>query len=155
MAIVERRTLKVGNLVGRARRIALISDNDLRALRELCAILLELTVNNAIVLDRITILKPARHVNDMHNQSSALDMTQELMAQATPLARALDKTGDIGNDVRIFAGTHHAQVGHKRGKRIVGNLRFGRRNSGQKSRFSGIRETYQTHIGKQFQFENN
>ena len=51
MAIVERRTLKVGNLVGRARRIALVGDDDLRALRKLGTILLELTVNNAIVLD--------------------------------------------------------------------------------------------------------
>ena len=44
MAIVERRTLKVGNLVGRARRIALVGDNDLRTLRKLGTILLELTL---------------------------------------------------------------------------------------------------------------
>ena len=125
MAIVECRTLKVGNLVGRARRIALVGDNDLRALRELCTILLKLTVNNSIVLDRIAILKPARHINDMHDQGRALNVAQELMAQAFTLARALDETGDIGNDVRIFAGTHHAQVGHERGKRVVGNLGTG------------------------------
>ena len=125
MPVVERRTLKVGNLVGRARRIALVGDDDLRTLRKLCAILLKLTVDDAIVLNRIAILKPARHVNDMHDQGRALNVAQELMAQATTLARALDETGDVGNDVRIFAGTHHAQIGHKRGKRVVGNLGTG------------------------------
>ena len=80
MTIIERCTLKVGNLVGRARRIALVGDNDLRALRKFGTILLELTVDDAIVLNRITILKPARHVNDMHDQSRALNMAQELMA---------------------------------------------------------------------------
>ena len=125
MAIVECRTLKVGNLVGRARRIALVGDDDLRTLRKLGTILLELTVDDAIVLDRIAILKSARHVNDMHNQSSALNVAQELMTQALTLARTLNKTRNIGDDIGVLAGTHHAQVGHKRGKRVVGNLGTG------------------------------
>ena len=125
MAVVERRTLKVGNLVGRARRVALVGNDDLRTLRKLGAILLELTVNNAIILDRIAILKPARHVDDVHNQGRALNVAQELMAQPLALARALDETGDVGNNVRIFAGTHHAEVRNERGERVVGNLRTG------------------------------
>ena len=125
MAVVERCTLEVGNLVGRARRVALVGNDDLRTLRKLSAILLELAVDDAIVLNRIAILKTTRHVNDVHDECRALDVAQELMAQALALARALNKTGDVGNDVRIFAGTHHAEVRHERGKRVVGNLGAG------------------------------
>ena len=67
MSIVERSAFEVGNLVSRARCIALVSDDDLRTLRKLGAILLELAVDDAIVLDRIAILKTTRHVDDMHD----------------------------------------------------------------------------------------
>ena len=80
MSVVERRTLEVGNLVGRARRIALVSDDDLRTLRELGAILLELTVDDAVILNRVAILKTARHVDDMHDQGRTLNVAQELVA---------------------------------------------------------------------------
>ena len=125
MAIVERCALEVGNLIGRARRVALVGNNDLRTLRKLGAILLELAVDDAIILDRIAILKTTRHVDDMHDQSRTLNVAQELVTQATALARALDQTGNVGNDVRIFAGTHHAEIRHERGKRVVGDLGAG------------------------------
>ena len=125
MPIVERGAFEVGNLVSRARRVALVGDDDLRTLRKLGAILLELTVDNAIILDRITILKTARHIDDVHNQSSALNMAQKLMAQATALARTFDKAGNIGDNIGVLAGTYHTQVGHERGKRIVGDLGTG------------------------------
>ena len=125
MPIVERSAFEVGNLVSRARRVALVGNDDLRTLRKLGAILLELAVDNAIILGRIAILKSARHIDDVHNQSSALDMAQELMAQATALARTLNKTRNIGDNIGVFAGTYHTQVGHERGKRIVGDLGSG------------------------------
>ena len=52
-------------------------------------------------------------------------MAQELMAQATALARTLNKTRNIGDNIGVFAGTYHTQVGHERGKRIVGDLGSG------------------------------
>lgn len=61
----------------------------------------------------------------MHDQGRTLNVAQELVTQALAFARALDKTGDVGNDIRIFAGTHHAQIGHERGKRVVSNLGAG------------------------------
>ena len=125
MSIVERCALEVGNLVGRARRIALVGDDDLRTLRKLGAILLELAVDDAIVLDRIAILKTTRHIDDVHDECRALDVAQELMAQALALARTLDEAGDVGNDIGVLAGTHHAQIGHERGKRVVSNLGAG------------------------------
>ena len=78
-----------------------------------------------VILNRIAILKTARHVDDMHDQGRALNVAQELVTQALALARALDETRDVGNDVRIFAGTHHAEVRHERGERVVGDLGAG------------------------------
>ena len=61
----------------------------------------------------------------MHDQGRTLNVAQELVTKALALARALDETGNVGNDVRIFAGTHHAEVRYERGKRVVGNLGTG------------------------------
>ena len=125
MPVIESGTLQVGDLVGRTRCIALVGDNDLRTLRKLGAILLELAVDNTVILDRIAILKAARHIDDMHDQGRALDVAQELMAQTLALARALNEAGNVGDNVGILAGTHHAQVGHERGKRVIGDLGAG------------------------------
>ena len=155
MSIVERGAFEVGNLVSRARRIALVGDDDLRALRKLGAILLELTVDDAIVLDRIAILKTARHIDDVHDECRALDVAQELMAQALALARALDKAGDVGNDIGVLAGTHHAQVGHERGKRIVGNLGSGGTHARDKRGFAHRGEAHERGIGHELHLELN
>ena len=80
MSIVERCALEVGNLIGRARRVALVGDNDLRTLRKLGAILLELAVDDTVILNRVAILKTARHVDDMHDKGRTLNVAQELVA---------------------------------------------------------------------------
>ena len=147
MSVVERSAFEVGDLVSRARRIALVGDNDLRTLRKLGAILLELAVDDAIVLDRIAILKTARHIDDMHDECRTLDVAQELMAQALALARTLDKAGDIGNDIGVLAGTHHTQVGHERGKRIVGDLGSGGTHARDKRGFAHRGEAHERGIG--------
>ena len=153
MSIVERGALEVGDLVSRARRIALVGDDDLRAFRKLGAILLELAVDDAIVLDRIAILKTTRHIDDMHDESRALNVAQELMAQALALARTLDKARDVGNDIGVLAGTHHTQVGHERGKRIVGDLGSGGTHARDKRGFAHRREAHERGIGHELHLE--
>ena len=155
MAVVECRTLKVGNLVGRARRIALVGDDDLRTLRELGAILLELTVDDAVILNRVAILKTARHVDDMHDQGRTLDVAQELVAQALALARALDQTRNVGNDVRILTGTHHAEVRHERGKRIVGDLGTGGTHARDERRLTHRGKAHERGIGHKLHLKLN
>lgn len=34
------------------------------------------------------------------------------MAQALALGRALNETRNVGNDIGILAGAHHAEIGH-------------------------------------------
>ena len=155
MPVVERRTLEVGNLVGRARRIALVGDDDLRTLRKLGAILLELTVDDAVILNRVAILKTTRHVNDMHDQGRALDVAQELMAQTLALARTLDQTRNVGNDVRILTGTHHAEVRHECGKRIVGDLGTGGTHARDKRGLAHRGEAHECGIGHKLHLKLN
>ena len=52
-------------------------------------------------------------------------MAQELVTQALAFTRTLDEARYVGNDIGILTGTHHAQIGHERGKRVVGNLGTG------------------------------
>ena len=155
MAIVERRTLKVGDLICRTRGITFIGDDDLRALRKLSAILLELTVDDAIVLNRVAILKSARHIDNVHNQSSALNMAQELMAQATALARALDKTRDIGDDIGVLAGSHHTQIRHKRGDGVVGDLGTGSAHARDERGLAHRGKAHKCGIGHKLHLELN
>ena len=155
MSIVERGALEVGNLVGRARRIALVGDDDLRTLRKLGAILLELTVDDAVILNRVAILKTARHVDDMHDQGRTLNVAQELVAQALALARALDQTRNVGNDVRILTGTHHAEVRHERGKRIVGDLGTGGTHARDERRLTHRGKAHERGIGHKLHLELN
>ena len=155
MPVIERSALQVGNLVGRTRRIALVGNDDLRTLRKLGAILLELAIDDAIVLDRIAILKAARHIDDMHDQGRALDVTQELMAQALALARALNEAGNVGNDIGVLAGAHHAEVGHERGKRVVGDLGAGGTHARDERGLAHRREAHECGIGHELHLELN
>ena len=77
------------------------------------------------------------------------------MAQALALARTLDETGNVGNDVRIFAGTHHAEVGHERGKRIVGDLGSGCTHARDKRGFAHRGEAHERGIGHELHLELN
>ena len=59
----------------------------------------------------------------MHDESRALDVTEELVAKALALARAFDEARDICRDERAdVAGAHYAEVGDEGRERVVGNL---------------------------------
>ncbi len=84
----------------------------------------------------------------MQQQSGALQMTQELHAQAGAFRRAFDQAGNVGNHKTFFVGdAHHAEVRVQRGKRIVGNLRPRVRDRRDEGRFAGVGHTKQADVG--------
>ena len=83
-------------------------------------------------------------------------MTQESQSQSFTKVSPLNDTGDIRHNKRtIIPVIHDSQVRYQRCKRIIGNLRFRCRHHGQQGRFSGIRESHQSHVGKYFQLHNH
>ena len=77
------------------------------------------------------------------------------MAQPLALARALNKAGDVGNDVRIFAGTHHAEVWHERGKRVVSDLGTGGTHARNERRLTHRGKAHERGIGHKLHLELN
>ena len=59
----------------------------------------------------------------MDEEPGALDVAQELVAQARPGVGALDQAGDVGDHEGMQRiDPHHAEVGRQSGERIIGDL---------------------------------
>ena len=94
-------------------------------------------------------------VHQMDQQARALDVTQELDAQAMAVMRALDQTWDVGHHERgvIVVRADDAEVRLKRSKRVIGNLWLRRRDARDQRGLAGVGEPDQSDVGKEFQFE--
>ena len=92
----------------------------------------------------------------MEQQTAALDVAQEVMAQADALAGALDQAGDVGADeAGPLAHRHDAQRGHEGGEVVVGDLGLGRADGGDEGRFAHVREADQAHIRDELQLQRD
>ena len=147
MTVLEGGHLERLDAIGHAGGIALVGDDDLRTIGKVGCIAAELIVDDAVILEGIAALIAARDIDNVQDQSRALDMTQELMAQALALGRALNETRNVGNDIGILAGAHHAEIGHERGERVVGYLGAGGAHAGDERGLTDARETHEGCIG--------
>src|ERR1019366_4147575 len=93
-------------------------------------------------------------IDEMNENRAALDVAQEAVAEAVSLVRALDESGDVGNDEGlVVVRADNAEVRDQGGEGIVGDLRFGRADHGDQRRFAGVRKTDQTDVSDQLQFD--
>ena len=56
----------------------------------------ELALDGGVVADRVAAVE-RREVEHVDEQPGALDVGEELVAEAGPVARALDQAGDVGD----------------------------------------------------------
>ena len=92
----------------------------------------------------------------MQQQTAAVDMAQEVVAEARTLARALDDARNIRHDkVLLLTDRNHAEVGHQSREVVVCDLRARGRNHAQQRGLADIREADQTDIGQQLQLKDN
>src|SRR5665811_1824531 len=92
----------------------------------------------------------------MHQHARAANMPQELMTQTRATSRPLDEARDIRHDnglTRRTADLHHTEVRLQCRERVVRNLRFGPRGTGEQCGLSGIWQPNQADIGDQAQLE--
>ena len=153
MAVLQNRLLEARDALGHAAHVALVGDNDLRALGERRGVCGQLAVDDAVVLDGIAVLKAAGDVDDVHDERRALDMAQELVPQAATLRGALDQAGDVGDDIRVIAGADDAEVGHERGERVVGDLRPGGTHARDERRLADARHADERRVGHELHLE--
>ena len=115
-----------------AKQIALVGRHDLRPLGQGWAVLAELGTDGVKILQRVAPLA-AGHVHQMHQQTAAIDMAQEIMTQARALRGTLDDAGDIRHDEgRALVHIHHAQIRKKRGEMVICDLRMRLADNAQK-----------------------
>ena len=106
-------------------QIHLVGEHQLWAFHQTVFVTGELFVDDAVILQRITPVVRS-HVNNMQDDTAALDVPQKLVPQALPLAGAFDEPRQIGHDeASSVRDLDDAEVWCDRRKVIVGNLRLG------------------------------
>ena len=91
----------------------------------------------------------------MHEQPGALDVGQELVAEAGAGARPLDQPGDVGDHELAILGIERPQRRFERRERVVGHLRMRPGQSRQQRRLARVGQADQTDVGEQLQPERH
>src|SRR5260370_8137121 len=99
----------------------------------------------------------------MHDEASALNVAKKTDAETGTQVRALDESGEIGDDERaaelgtVSAGAairiDYTKVGFQRRERIICDFGTRSRNDGNQRGFACVRETDQADVGEKLEFE--
>ena len=90
----------------------------------------------------------------MDDELGALDVAEEIVAQAGPLAGALDQARDVRHqEAAETSQFHDAENGFQRRKRVGGDLGPGRRRAGEQSALAGVGHADQPHVGDEFELQ--
>ena len=88
----------------------------------------------------------------MQEQARALEVREELVAEADALARALDQSRHVGDDELAAVGRlDGAEHRRERRERIVGDLRPRVRDAREQRRLAGVRQPDERGVGEQLQ----
>ena len=142
-------------LVRVRQQIRLVGHHDLGPLGQLRAILLQLSVDGIKVRYGVPALA-AGDIHQMHQQTAAVNVPQEVVAQPGPLAGPLDDAGDIRhNEGHALIHIHHAQIGIEGGEVVVGDLGMGLADHAQKGALAHVGKAHQTHVRQQLQLQHH
>ena len=103
--------------------------------------------------DRVAVALQGGAVQDVHQHRAALDVPQELVAQALALGGAGDQAGHVGDGVDRLARADHAEVRDQGGERVVGDLRLGRGHRRDQRGLAGAGVADQGHVGDRLQLQ--
>ena len=138
----------------RRQHVGLVEHQPARLVVQRLIVFLQFVDDGARVLDRIHAVVEGRDVDDVQQQARAREVAQELVAQPGAFGRALDQSGNVGDDeAPVLGHAHHAQVGVQGGEGIVGDLRAGGRYRADEGRFAGVGHAQQADVGEQLQFQ--
>ena len=83
----------------------------------------------------------------------ALDVREEVVAEAGAGARALDQPGDVGDHELALVGFEHPENRRERRERVVGDLRRGAREAREQRGLAGVGQADEADVGEQPQAE--
>ena len=114
----------------------------------------ELALDRRVVGERVGALRRrelGRDVEHVHEQARALDVGEEVVAEARALAGALDQAGDVGEHELALLAFEHPEHRRERREGIVGDLRRGPRQPRQQRGLAGVGQPHEPHVGEQLE----
>ena len=93
----------------------------------------------------------AAGVDEMQKHAAALDMAEEMIAEAEALMGALDQPGNIGEHEFAAVAGDDAELRMQGREGIVGDLRLGGGDRGEEGRFAGVGQTDEAGVGDELQ----
>jgi len=95
-----------------------------------------------------------RRVDHVHERARALEVREELVAEADALARALDQPGHVGDDELPAVGrVDRAQHRLQRRERVVGDLRRRVRDAREERRLACVRKPHERRVREQLEVQ--
>jgi hypothetical protein len=83
-----------------------------------------------------------RQIDEVDEDRAALDVAEELIAEAVAFVRAFDEAGDVSDDEGLaVVGADDAEVRDERREGVVGDLRLRGTDDGDQRRLAGVRQT--------------
>src|SRR5215470_14419358 len=129
----------------RCDQIDLVEHEPPRLGGERCVVALELPDDRARI---------GEGIGRVEQQTRALQMPQETMAEAGALRSALDQSWNVGDDkTPVMVQANDTQMRSQRRERIFGDLGPCCGNGSNERRFSRVRHAEQTDVGEHLQFE--
>ena len=125
-----------------------------RQTREALVVGGELALDRRVVGDRIRLRAHRQlgcEVEHVHEQTRALDVREEVVAEAGAIARAFDQAGDVGDDQLALLALEHAEHRRERRERVVGDLRRGASEPREQRGLASVRQPDETDVGEQLQ----
>ena len=141
----------VGDLVA-VGDVDLVERHQARAVLE-AAVPAQLVLDHVEVVERVAARLDGGGVDDVHEGRAALDVAQEVVAEAATVGGTLDQAGHVGDGERHVTGADDAEVGHQGGERVVGDLGPRARHGRDQRRLAGAREADQADVGDDLELE--
>ena len=138
-------------IFGVGHDVHLVGRHDLGTSGKIRAVLLELGVDGVKVRHRVPPLA-AGYVYHVYQQAAAVDVAQEVVAEARTVRRALDDAGNVRHhEAHALVDIHDAEVGVERGEVVVGDLRPRLGNDREQRRFADVGEADEAHVREQLE----
>ncbi len=118
-------------------------------------VLLQLGLDDGEVGERVAVRFERAAVQDVHQGGAALDVAQEVVAEALAFAGAFDEARDVGDGEADFAGLDDAEVRDQGGERVVGDLGPRGGHGRDQAGLAGGREADQGDVGDGLQFQDD
>ncbi|OEI69093.1 hypothetical protein Cus16_0923 [Curtobacterium sp. ER1/6] len=116
---------------------------------------LEFAEDDVEVAEGVATRVHRRAVDDVQERLAALDVAEELEAEALALGRTLDQPGDVGDGEADVAGLDDAEVRGQGRERVVRDLRLRGGDRGDERGLAGTREADERDVGDGLQLETD